>query len=466
MDTLAGRGGESAPPRIRSFRDLLVEATPRFFVTPTLLGLNIGWFAVMVALGVSITSPDAFDLRPFGASFGPLTLGGEWWRLLSATFVHVGLFHLAVNMWALWILGVLAERMFGNFTFLTIYLLSGLGGSVASVAWHPEVTSAGASGAIFGIVGALVAFLYLGHISIPRRLLRDLQRSLLIVIGLNLFFGAVVPGIDNAGHLGGLVVGLVTGAALHRSLPAAPRPPVRFLVVPLVALGLVATLAVAVERSGDDAELLLADAIYLRAEGETGLAADRLERAIELDPELTEAYVQLGLIELERERLERADRAFERALALAPDSDELRSDVGLVYLVNDRIDRAVELLREAAELDPDFAEHQNRLALALARRGSGDEALAAIENALAISPDAAHLVDSLGTVRFYRGELELAVEAYRRAVEHEPDYAVYRFNLGVALRELGKTDVAEEELAEARRLDPELQNRSATEPLL
>ena len=134
--------------------------------------------------------------------------------------------------------------------------------------------------------------------------------------------------------------------------------------------------------------------------------------------------------------------------------------------MSERYDEAVESLREAAALDPDAPENQNRLALALARQGSGEAALEAIERALELSPDAPHLLDSLGTVRFYRNEIGLAVEAYRRAVDLEPRAGAYHFNLGVALRKQGDVEEASAQMAEARRLDPELETSSEDEPLL
>lgn len=423
---------QTAAARGRGFRELLTEATPRFYVTPALLALNVGWFLVMVLSGVSAVSPETPELLRFGANFGPLTLDGEWWRTLSSTFVHIGLLHLFFNMWALWNLGVFAERMFGNGTYLLIYVASGLGGSLASVAWNPYVTSAGASGALLGVASALAAFLYLGHVAMPARFVRRLRTTLVFLIALTLLFGAVVPGIDNAGHIGGLLVGLVLGAALHRPLPVAARAPRRFLILPVVAVALLATAAIAHERARNDALLFLADADRLFTAGENAEALSRLDEAVRL----------------------------------GSDSALLRSEAGLLYLVHERYDEAIENLYAAAALEPERAEHYNRLALALARRGSGEEALAAIERALELSPDAPHLIDSLGTVRYYRDELDDAVDAYRQAVDLKPSDGRYRFNLAVALLKRGDTEEAAAALAAARRLAPELESVSDEEPLL
>src|SRR5262249_58687152 len=145
---------------------------------------------------------------------------GEWWRLLSSNFAHIGVVHLLLNMWCLWSLGRLAERMFGNWTFLAIYLLSGLGGSLASICWNPSIVSAGASGAVFGVAGGLAAFWYFGKVALPRSIIKRDFASILTFVGYNLSYGFARGGVDNAGHIGGLFVRFSLGALLHRALSA------------------------------------------------------------------------------------------------------------------------------------------------------------------------------------------------------------------------------------------------------
>jgi rhomboid protease GluP len=185
----------------------------RFPVTSTLIGLNVAVFVVMVLSGVSAFAPQTYQLRIWGADYGPLTLGGQPWRLITSVFVHVGWIHLAVNMWALWNLGALAEMVFGRRLYLIIYLLAGISGNVGSLAWHPNVTGAGASGAIFGIAGAVISVLKLADLPIPQQAVRGTLRSLVSFAIYNLAFG-VLGNIDNAAHLGGFGCGLVLGAPL------------------------------------------------------------------------------------------------------------------------------------------------------------------------------------------------------------------------------------------------------------
>jgi rhomboid protease GluP len=192
-------------------------------VTVAIVGINILVFGAMIVSGVSPMNPTLAQLLRFGADFGPYTLGGQLWRILTSNYVHVGLFHILFNMWCLWNLGRLAERILGAWTYVLTYTACGIAGSLASLWIHPAAVGAGASGAIFGLAGALITALYLGKLPYPRQMLSGLLRSLLSFAGYNLFFGAVVPGIDNSAHIGGLIVGLAIGALLASQLNEAPE---------------------------------------------------------------------------------------------------------------------------------------------------------------------------------------------------------------------------------------------------
>ena len=156
------------------------------------------------------------QLIRWGASYGPLIFQGQWWRLFTAMFVHVGIFHLLVNMWCLWNLGRLAEWQLGRVGLVLIYLGTGVGGGLASLLWHPNIVSAGASGAIFGIAGALISAFRMGAVSVPGQDLKRYLSSLMPFVLYNLLLGAVISFIDNAAHIGGLVTGLAFGAVLAR----------------------------------------------------------------------------------------------------------------------------------------------------------------------------------------------------------------------------------------------------------
>jgi rhomboid protease GluP len=201
----------------------LNAATPRIVVTPTLLAGNIGLFLVMAALGINILGGRTDEYLRFGANFAPLTTGGEWWRLIACTFVHLGILHLAFNMWALWDCGRLTERLFGNVWFAVVYLFAGVAGGFASMLWNPQAISVGASGAVFGVFGALLAYITMRRGAIPPEVMNRLRVSTSVFVTYSLFYGFAQTGIDNAAHLGGLAGGFVMGLIAARPLDPQPR---------------------------------------------------------------------------------------------------------------------------------------------------------------------------------------------------------------------------------------------------
>ena len=198
-----------------------VRTGRRFLLTQMIVGINLLVFLGMVLSGVSPVSPTSLQLVMWGANFAPLSLGTQPWRMLASNYVHIGIIHIFFNMWCLWNLGGLAESIFDRWTYLLVYTASGIAGSLVSLWWHPQGIGAGASGAIFGLAGALIAVLYLGKLPIAKEALKPTLSSLVSFAAYNLFFG-LVPGIDNAAHLGGLAAGLALGAILAES---ATKPP-------------------------------------------------------------------------------------------------------------------------------------------------------------------------------------------------------------------------------------------------
>ena len=210
--------------RAMTFGEVLAAATPLVWVTPTIVAVNVAVFVLMVATGVSPISPRTADLFKWGADFGPATvLEGQWWRLISAAFIHVGLLHIALNMYVFWGAGTLAERLYGNVAYLVLYLVAALGGSLVSTLWSPLTVSAGASGAIFGVYGAILAFARRAGGQLPPSVVAGLQKGVTGFIVYNLAFGLTVPNISNSAHLGGLATGFVAGWLLARDLAAPGR---------------------------------------------------------------------------------------------------------------------------------------------------------------------------------------------------------------------------------------------------
>jgi rhomboid protease GluP len=209
-------------------------------LTQIFFGINVAVFLGMALSGSTVMDFPSQELVQWGANLGVFTLRGEWWRPLTCVFVHGGLLHIAFNMWCLWDLGALSESLYGRWTFAAIYLISGLGASLASVIWNPYLPSVGASGAIFGLAGALIAAFKLGEFSVPRSALSGPLRSLMVFVVFNLAFGAFSRVTDNAAHIGGLITGLILGsltALLAPQQDQAPRRAAIFLVALLVLAG-------------------------------------------------------------------------------------------------------------------------------------------------------------------------------------------------------------------------------------
>jgi rhomboid protease GluP len=208
--------------------------------TYVLLGINCLVFLAMTVRGVNPMSPTTEQLMHWGAdNAGNVLLGGEWWRIVTAMFVHVGILHLATNMWCLWNLGLLAEPLMGSAGVLAVYILTGAAGNLLSTLYNwlwPLHDSgavyfpagAGASGAVFGIAGALIILLKSHQLPVPPLELHKLRKSVIyfaainLVIGFSISFGTRVIGsglqIDNMAHLGGFTCGLLFAA------PMVPRP--------------------------------------------------------------------------------------------------------------------------------------------------------------------------------------------------------------------------------------------------
>jgi membrane associated rhomboid family serine protease len=209
--------------------------------TRILIIANVAMFAVELLTGASslFNVNSARKLFDLGAMVPVAVANGQYWRLVTVMFLHAGLIHLLFNMYALYLFGTVIERAFGTRQFLILYFLSGFLASVASYLFGPPLAPAvGASGAVFGLLGAWVAYNF-------RR--RDTAfgayqlRWALLMIGLNLVIGFSLAGIDNAAHIGGLVAGVACGAVLEGFGPEGTRRTVRILgLCALLAIGVIA----------------------------------------------------------------------------------------------------------------------------------------------------------------------------------------------------------------------------------
>jgi rhomboid protease GluP len=194
---------------------------------PVTIGLIVANGLVFLAMlwhGAGLWHAAGLPLA-WGANFGPATKDGEWWRLGSAMFLHFGLFHLAMNMLSLWDGGRLVERMVGPFRMLALYFTAGLMGNLLSLfAQGDQAVSAGASGAIFGVYGALISLLWFSRRQHGAREHKHLFWGAILFSVLAIGLGYLIKGIDNYAHMGGLAGGLLMGLVLAPSDSHVPRP--------------------------------------------------------------------------------------------------------------------------------------------------------------------------------------------------------------------------------------------------
>jgi rhomboid protease GluP len=304
-----------------------------FPATTLLVGINVAVFLAMVVTGgfgggMNFSTSQAIH---WGGNSSPLTLSGQYWRLVTAGFVHGGLLHIAFNMWCLWSLGQLSERLFGSWITFAVYILTGVGGSLLSTGVHPFQTEVGASGAIFGIAGAIVSGVKFGNVSVGAGQRRAILSSMVFFVGVNLFLGAAIPGIDNMCHLGGLITGLIFG-------------------VPL------ATASASGKKSFEWATIILAGLVL------AGIGSQVVKARAPIAQELA----QQTLFERVQEDMNSGD--FPHAIALLqqltsqnPESAQLQALLGFAYENNNERDKAISAYQRSLQLDPNLSKVKARL---------------------------------------------------------------------------------------------------------
>lgn len=255
-EILPPEGNAAQQEELRAVRDRLPgqrtapRSDPRSWAyapaTYTLVAINCLVFLAMVFSHVSFLNPSISDLLHWQANNANAVLyGGEWWRVVTAMFVHVGIIHLATNMWCLWNLGLLGEPLIGPFGVFAAYILSGAAGNLLSIAFNlynqTDSVGAGASGAVFGIAGVLIVLLKSPRLPIPPKELSGLRRYVIYFAAINFVigFGSLAVGsvvkIDNMAHLGGFLGGIIFSLPLVPLL-GSPRP--LFLLRRRIAVGM------------------------------------------------------------------------------------------------------------------------------------------------------------------------------------------------------------------------------------
>ena len=288
--------------------------------TAALIAINLTFFVGMVATGAGFLDFDSRAAIRWGGNYGPLTISGEYWRLITAGFIHGGLFHLLVNMWCLFSLGQLSERLFGKLQTFFIYLLTGVGGALLSIAHEPRHLEVGASGAVFGIAGALLAGVKFGNLAISTGEKRALTSSMVFFIGVNFLLGSGVTAlganVDNMCHLGGFI----TGALIGLPMGGFAQRHKLFQWATLLVTGVLLTLGYLELQNKYAVPEQLKQAQFALERGDYPGAITLLEQYTRKDPNDDRVWNTLGLLYAETSQKEKAIAAFQRSLTINPNS--------------------------------------------------------------------------------------------------------------------------------------------------
>jgi rhomboid protease GluP len=413
--------------------------------TYILVGLNVLVYLAMCLAGVSWTDPSIVDAIHWGADFGPLTLSGQWWRLLTSMFVHFGIIHIGFNMWCLWDLGRALEFLMGRRAFVLAYVISGLAASMVSIAWDPWRVSAGASGAIFGIAGAFVSYLYFKKTPINPAVTKQKLKVLGIFIAYNLIYG-LRSGVDNSAHVGGLVAGLILGSVLPPMILAAPAlgdsspPPaviantlpedsrrlkiaVNVAIVSILVLALGAARLYGVNRPA----VHYGKAVSLFSSGRQSEAIVEMNQAVKLDPKMLLGLALLGEWDLHRGDPRAAVPILESALQLAPNAYDLQHNLALAYLGSgDSANASGEIARAFDNEKEDV--WRADFILGVASEGTGNLSLAAqsLQQAIQSKPNFCEAKDWFAFVKWRQDQPNAARNLYKDNLEACPGDKIAR----------------------------------------
>jgi membrane associated rhomboid family serine protease/tetratricopeptide (TPR) repeat protein len=368
------------------------------------LGLNFAIFGLEIWAG-------GYDKLPvllnFGAAYGPYMRRGEYWRLVMPIFLHGGWLHILGNSYALYILGPILERVYGYGRYATIYVAAGVGGAFVSMMASRNV-SVGASGAIFGIAGAMVVTGYVHRDVIPRRWGRAFGRGIIPFIVLNLALGLSVHGIDNWGHLGGLASGvllafLISPPRQDASYFETAEPPSQAIVALPLATVILALAATANHyRTIQAMDRLLAQGERYEAAQQYDLGLRSFQQAAKLAPREEQPHEDLGTYYLSQRKYDQAIAEFQEAIRLTEGDDRPRLELGLAYQVKGDPQKAQQIFEQVLGRNPQTAEGKrllaaNQLLLAdlYAQQKLYANAIAAYQQALRLVPDFAEAHNNL-----------------------------------------------------------------------
>lgn len=388
-----------------------------YSATGALVAINVIVFLLMVlADRAALMNPSHEQLIRWGADFGPLTLNNQFWRLVTSGFLHIGLLHIAVNMWSLWIVGRMTERFVGPSSLVAIYLLTGMGASMASLAWNPLRVSAGASGPIFGCVGTIMGIVFFAKGRIPPLERKNLLSWAVRVAAINLFIG-LSAGIDNMAHFGGLMTGAVIGAALIFSTKAEPsnRANIRWMI--FVALFLVLGFLFVPLRAAKR-DLLLAYQGEVALEGKDySTAIARFHESVGLAPDDASLHARLGLAYQLASKPNEAMAEYERTLALNDEEPEVKINLASLYKESGKTREAIGLFTQSIEKVKPDSEAYKEFGEALLADGQFEQAESQLRTAIRLDGNDAQAHEDLAQALNHLGKSGEAQQQIKTAAD-------------------------------------------------
>jgi membrane associated rhomboid family serine protease/Flp pilus assembly protein TadD len=448
-------------------------ATP---VIKALIGVNIAVFAGLLSTAVfQAVSANSNCIEPFIAipsrtllswganAAGATVLDHQYWRLITNTFLHTNLIHLGMNMYVLWDFNRMLERLYGSSKFTVIYLLSGLGSSICSLLFlDPANVSAGASGSIFGIFGATVAFFWAFRKDFPKKFFRMYQKMFFVFFIYCVISSLMFPGMDNAAHLGGFLVGLWTALCLLPSSPECKKwAPGNFLKLACLTLVMVVGLELDIRTNRDNpqvkGELEYQKADKLLKQDKLEEAMIHLKAALVSMPNNAAVYADEAMVLGKLKHFRESAEAATTALKFDPKDRKAHLIRGSAYRNLGEYDLAIEECNWLMQTNPKSAISYNNRGWSYIAAGKPDLAIADSTRAIQLDGNSAYGYDTRGLALTIMHQEEKALPDYARYMALKPKDGSVNYHRALAYFQLGKMDEAKRDLEIARKSDYQLE---------
>jgi rhomboid protease GluP len=444
-----------------------------------LIAVNVGVFIAMVSstlinnaaadvapswISTLIAMP-ANTLNMWGANTTSRTiLDHQYWRLIASSFVHLNALHMAVNMYVLWDFTRPVEKFFGTSKYLVIYLVSAIGASIISLFFiDPSNVSTGASGAVFGTFGAMVAFFWVHRHHFPHRFTLLYKKIFFVFFVYSVACAYVFKDMDNAAHAGGFLVGLWTALCIIPQTPAIKDwrkidlIRLAFVVVVLL-IGLAVDARFISENPRAQAEAAYDQAVELLQQKKYREALNLLTRAIALFPNNAAYFVDRAAANRYLEHYENCLADSKRAVQLEPQNKRAIRELAAAYHTLGQYQAAIEIYSRLLAIDPKSAMSYNNRAWSYDALGEYAKAIDDCDKALKIDPNAANALDTQGVAFLLQSNYTQAQQDFDQYIKLKPNEGAGLYHRALLYKKLGKTNLADQDLAAARKSDYKLES--------